>query len=223
MADAGVHEASCCCGQLQVRAEGDPVGVSVCHCLACQRRTGSAFGAQARFPADRVTVTGASTEYVRHAEDNGDERRFRFCPTCGSTVFYTSGDGQLIAVALGALADPLFPPPTVAVYDSRRHPWLELAPEIERDDLWASLEPLYQAGEYAAVADRGKELVESHPTYAELAYNVACCESLAGRPDDAIRHLRLALERSPSLRPEAAADSDLAALHDLPAFRELTA
>src|SRR5262249_54127571 len=97
LADA-VHEASCSCGQLQVRAEGDPVRVSVCHCLACQRRTGSAFGAQARFPADRVTVTGTFTEYVRYAEDNGDERRFRFCPTCGSTVVYTSDDPDLIAV-----------------------------------------------------------------------------------------------------------------------------
>jgi hypothetical protein len=223
LADAAVHEAACSCGRLQVRAEGDPVHVSVCHCLACQRRTGSAFGAQARFPADRVTITGAFTEYVRHAEDTGDERRFRFCPACGSTVFYTSDDPELIAVALGAFADPLFPSPTVAVYDARRHPWLQLSPEIERDDLWASLEPLYEAGDYAAASERGRELVESHPTYAELAYNVACCESLAGRPDDAIRHLRLAFERSPSLRSEAAADSDLAALRDLPAFRELTA
>ena len=37
------HHAECSCGQLQVDADGDPVRISMCHCLACQRRTGSAF------------------------------------------------------------------------------------------------------------------------------------------------------------------------------------
>ncbi|MFI5049572.1 MAG: GFA family protein [Gaiellales bacterium] len=218
----GYAAAACSCGQLQLRVEGDPVRVSICHCLACQRRTGSAFGYQARFPAGRVTVTGRHSEYVRHPDDGGEERRFRFCPDCGSTVFYSTGnDPDLIAVAVGGFADPAFPPPTVAVYESRRHSWLELPAEIERDDVWEELLPLYEAGDYEAVADRGKQLVEAHPTYAELAYNVACCESLAGRADDAIAHLRLALEREESLRPQAAVDSDLDAIRDRRAFRDL--
>lgn len=81
------REAACSCGQLRLAAEGDPVRVSVCHCLACQRRTGSAFGYQARFPAERVRVAGRSTEYVR-TSDEGEERTFRFCPDRGATVFY---------------------------------------------------------------------------------------------------------------------------------------
>jgi hypothetical protein len=218
------REAACSCGQLRVQTEGDPVRVSICQCLACQRRSGSAFGLQARFPADHVTVTGRYKEYVRHSDEGGDERRFRFCPDCGSTVFYTTGsDADLIAVAVGAFADPTFPPPTIAVYGSRRHPWFELSEEIERDNVWAELWPLYEAGDYEAVADRGKPLVDAHPTYAELAYNVACCESLAGRPDDAIAHLRLALARSESLRSQAAVDSDFDAIRGLPAFGELVA
>ena len=60
-----MREASCSCGQLTLTAEGDPIRISMCHCLACQRRTGSAFGIQARFPADRVRVTGRYAEYVR--------------------------------------------------------------------------------------------------------------------------------------------------------------
>ena len=50
--------ASCTCGQLTAVATVDPVRVSVCHCLACQKRSGSAFAAQARWPNDQVTVTG---------------------------------------------------------------------------------------------------------------------------------------------------------------------
>ena len=77
--------AACSCGQLRLVVEGEPVRRSLCHCLACQRRTGSAFGIQARFPRDQVRIEGRSTEYVR-VSDHGEERRFNFCPTCGGGV-----------------------------------------------------------------------------------------------------------------------------------------
>jgi hypothetical protein len=128
-----VREASCSCGQLTLTVEGDPIRISMCHCLACQRRTGSAFGIQARFPADRVRVSGRYTEYVR-ISDEGEERTFRFCPDCGATVFWTlDAVPDAIAVPIGAFADPAFPPPTVSVYDSRRHPWVSL-PDTVYDD-----------------------------------------------------------------------------------------
>jgi hypothetical protein len=121
-----VREASCSCGQLTLTAEGDPIRISMCHCLACQRRTGSAFGIQARFPADRVRVTGRYTEYVR-VSDEGEERTICFCPDCGATVFWpVAAVPDAIAVPIGAFADPTFPPPTVSVYGSRRHPWVSL-------------------------------------------------------------------------------------------------
>jgi hypothetical protein len=123
-----VREAACSCGQLTLTVEGDPIRISMCHCLACQRRTGSAFGIQARFPADRVRVTGRYTEYVR-VSDEGEERTLCFCPDCGTTVFWTPVP-DAIAVAIGAFADPAFPPPTVSVYGVRRHPWVSLPDTI---------------------------------------------------------------------------------------------
>jgi hypothetical protein len=128
------REAACSCGQLHLTAEGDPVRISMCHCLACQRRTGSAFGIQARFPADRVRVVGRHTEYVR-TSDSGEERTFHFCPDCGATVFYTTASQlDVVAVPVGAFADPSFPPPTVSVYESRRHSWLSVPDGIEHED-----------------------------------------------------------------------------------------
>jgi hypothetical protein len=47
------REGSCSCGQLRVTVSGEPVRVSICHCFACQQRTGSSYGYQARFPEDR--------------------------------------------------------------------------------------------------------------------------------------------------------------------------
>jgi hypothetical protein len=126
-----VREASCSCGQLRLTAGGDPVRISMCHCLACQRRTGSAFGMQARFPADRVEIAGRSTEYVR-VSDAGEERIFRFCPECGATVYYTIPTvPDLIAVPIGAFADPSFPPPRISVWESRRHPWVAVPADAE--------------------------------------------------------------------------------------------
>jgi tetratricopeptide (TPR) repeat protein len=88
-------------------------------------------------------------------------------------------------------------------------------------ELWAPLNPLYDAGEYAEAADRGRELAEAHPEYPGLLYNVACCESLAGRTTEAIEHLRLAIERGSRSQALAAADSDFDPIRDEPAFQEL--
>jgi tetratricopeptide (TPR) repeat protein len=88
-------------------------------------------------------------------------------------------------------------------------------------DLWAPLRPLYEAGEYAEAADRGRALVEAHPQYADLFYNVACCESLAGRTTDALSHLQRAIDMSERFRAYAKDDSDFDPIRDEPAFKEL--
>jgi hypothetical protein len=125
------HEASCSCGQLRLTAEGAPVRISMCHCYACQRRTGSAFAMQARFPAERVHIEGRYTSYDRESDD-GEGRTFRFCPDCGATVFYTTADRpELIAVPVGAFADRDFPRPTVSVWEARMHPWVSLPAGME--------------------------------------------------------------------------------------------
>jgi hypothetical protein len=128
----GTREAACSCGQLRLWAEGDPVRISICHCLACQRRTGSVFGAQARFPAGRVRIEGRHTDYTRLSDDDEGSHTFSFCPDCGATVYYTTIDmPDLIAVPIGAFADPTFPQPRISVYESRRHSWVQLPAGIE--------------------------------------------------------------------------------------------
>ena len=126
--------AACCCGQLRIEVQGEPQGVGVCHCLACQRRTGSVFAALARF-APPYVVHGAATEYVR-VGDQGASFRFRFCPRCGTTVFHTEDGDQRggVSVAVGAFAEPGFPPPRASVYECRRHAWVQLPDGIRRFD-----------------------------------------------------------------------------------------
>lgn len=124
-----VRTAQCRCGQLRAVCEGEPVRVSVCHCLACQRRSGSAFAVQARWPAEQVSVTGQTKTWT-HTGDTGRWGRFRFCPHCGSTVVYEiEALPGLIAVAVGAFADPSFPAPWISIYETRKHPWVEVLGE----------------------------------------------------------------------------------------------
>jgi hypothetical protein len=105
----------------------------MCHCIACQRRTGAPFGAQSRFLRSQVAVEGASTSYMRGA-DSGNTVSFHFCPTCGSTVYWElSGYPDLVAVALGMFADPAYPPPRVSVWEATRHPWTDRIAECAMD------------------------------------------------------------------------------------------
>lgn len=127
-----MRTASFSCGQLTLTTRADPVRVSICHCLACQRRTGSVFGAQARFPRSSVTISGESTQYIR-VGDGGSKVVFSLCPKCGATVHYSveGYDEENIAVPVGAFADPGFPAPMFSVYEERMHSWVGLPPGIE--------------------------------------------------------------------------------------------
>jgi hypothetical protein len=219
------RDAACHCGQLRLEVAGDPFAVSICNCLACQRRTGSAFGMQAAFKADQVQVAGRFSDFARISDEaDRNEHIFHFCPDCGSQVFYTEPtEPDLIVVSVGSFADPSFPPPTESGYDSRRHHWVGLPDSIQRyaPELWDSVRPLYDAGRYAEAADRGRELIEARPDQGYLNYNVACCESLAGRTADAIEHLRQAIGMWEGCRDMAKGDSDFDPIRNEPAFEEL--
>ena len=119
--------ASCRCGQLRVTVTGEPVRVSVCHCLDCKKRTGSAFAVQARWPVEQFAVEGESKTWT-HVADSGNRITHHFCPGCGSSVHYTiegKFDG-LVAVPLGAFDDPYFASPKFSVWEKRKHDWVEI-------------------------------------------------------------------------------------------------
>jgi len=118
--------ATCSCGQLKVRCAGEPISISLCHCLACQKRTGSTYGIAAFFARDQVHASGEQARYTRPSGSEFDIT-FRFCPNCGSTVLWEpSRKPETIAVAVGAFADPTFPTPSKAVYEEHRHRWVEM-------------------------------------------------------------------------------------------------
>jgi len=132
--------ASCRCGQLRARVTGEPVRVSVCHCLNCKKRSGSAFAVQARWPKQQVHIDGQSKTFVMVA-DSGNRGTFHFCPDCGSDVYYEI-DGKfdpkfddLVAIPLGLFEDPYFASPRFSVWEERKCDWVEvLGDEVEHSD-----------------------------------------------------------------------------------------
>jgi hypothetical protein len=129
------RSASCRCGQLKLTATGEPIRLSVCHCLNCKKRSGSAFAVQARWPAADVMIEGRSSVHD-HAGDSGDLAHFHFCPDCGSDVYYVADAmPDLIAVPLGAFDDPFFGTPEYSVYEGRKLTWLEITGDgVEHHD-----------------------------------------------------------------------------------------
>jgi hypothetical protein len=123
--------AQCHCGQLRAIASGEPDRIYICHCIACQRRTGAVVHSGTRWPRSQVRVEGEHKIYARKGE-SGFEIRFHFCPNCGSSVFW-EGDRSptTCGIAVGAFADPDFPPPTQSGYEESMHRWLGLPPGIE--------------------------------------------------------------------------------------------
>jgi len=97
--------------------------------LECQKRSGSAFAAQARWPEAQVAVTGRAKTWERLA-DSGHKAMYQFCPDCGSTVAYViEGWPGVIAVPVGSFADSSFPAPKFSVYEHRKHRWVAVLGE----------------------------------------------------------------------------------------------
>ena len=128
-----MRTACCSCGQLQVTTTGEPVRISVCHCLACQRRTGSAFGVQARFPRDAVTMTGRGSRYVRTADSGKTAHLHVLSRVRFHRVLRTGTRAGIHRHSGWRFADPGFPAPEISIYEAQQHGWVILAPGIDHE------------------------------------------------------------------------------------------
>ena len=177
----------------------------------------TAFGTNAwtaATPGDRLMP--------EHAEDEGVEElyvvlrgRARF-EIAGDTVDAPTGTLVFVAPETTRTAFAEEAGTTVLAVGSRvGQPY-----EAGGWEVWAEYHPAYEAGDYEGVIERGRSTLEN-AGYATPLYNLACCEAQIGRAEDAIAHLRVAIERRPSLRDFAREDTDFEPLRDEPSFQEL--
>lgn len=124
-------KASCQCGQLSAEVPGPTPAVVICHCLACQKRTGSPFGEAAYYPHAEVVVTGVSRQFTRPTNAGGTFDQF-FCPECGTTVFMRgTKNPDVTGIPIGVFDEPHGMRPVRSVWEDRRHDWVELPEAIQ--------------------------------------------------------------------------------------------
>jgi hypothetical protein len=124
------REGACQCGGVRVSTTGEPQRVGVCHCLACQRRTGSMHGFNAYFRKDQVRIAGESSRFTREAQD-GRRLTNHFCPRCGTTAYWEADAFPgVLGVAVGIFGEQRFPAPQYSVWDERMHHWVRLPESI---------------------------------------------------------------------------------------------
>lgn len=124
-------DAQCACGALRLTFREPPQLTALCHCHACQRRTGAPFSANAFYAAECVEIAGTAKEFVRIGDSDRKVRMY-FCLACGSTVYWKAdASPSWIGVAVGSFADPAFAPPTMSVFEQSKHEWVQLDETIE--------------------------------------------------------------------------------------------
>src|SRR5215472_6984057 len=79
--------AQCHCGSLRAITSGEPLLVGICHCKACQRRTGAVAAYVASFAKAQVTIEGETKVFDREGQ-SGHKVRFHFCPNCGTSLYW---------------------------------------------------------------------------------------------------------------------------------------
>ena len=124
-------KASCQCGQLRIEVPGPTIAVVACHCLACQKRSGSPFGEAAYYPHDQVLIGGAAHQFTRDTDAGGIFDQF-FCPACGTTVYMRgTKNPDVTGVPIGLFDDTHEMRPVRSVWEDRRHEWIHIPTALQ--------------------------------------------------------------------------------------------
>jgi hypothetical protein len=120
------REGGCTCGVLRYRLASEPMFVHCCHCLNCQRQTGSAFVVNLLIEADRVEVTAGTPQAVDAPRDEEPAQKIYRCPRCQVAVFSEYGTPNVRFVRAGTLDDPTGIRPDVHIYTRSKVGWVVL-------------------------------------------------------------------------------------------------
>jgi hypothetical protein len=127
---SALPDGGCSCGEVRYRLESDPLFVHCCHCLSCQRQTGSAFVVNVLIEADRVHVLAGEPQPVDVPRDDGSSQRIYRCPTCQVAVFSEYTRPEIRFVRGGTLDEPRSVAPDVHIFTRSKLPWVELPESV---------------------------------------------------------------------------------------------
>ena len=139
----GAREGGCSCGAVRFRLTSEPLFVHCCHCLNCQRQTGSAFVINLLIESDRVELLAAQPEPVDVPREVGDPQRVYRCPSCQVAVFSEYGRPEVWFVRGGTLDDPASVEPDVHIFTRSKLPWVELPKSVPAVEVYYDMQALW--------------------------------------------------------------------------------
>jgi hypothetical protein len=139
---SAVREGGCSCGEVRYRLASDPLFVHCCHCLNCQRQTGSAFVINALIEDDRVELLSGEPEPISVPRSRGDQQIWR-CPTCQTALYSVYTNPRIRFVRTGTLDDPASVAPDVHIFTRSKLPWVELPESVPAFNVYYDTEKLW--------------------------------------------------------------------------------
>jgi len=141
-------EGGCSCGAVRYRLRSEPMFVHCCHCLNCQRQTGSAFVVNLLIEADRVEVVAGEPRAADVPRDDGSTQRIYRCPACQVAVFSEYTRPQVWFVRAGTLDDPAVVSPDVHIYTRSKLDWLVLPDDVPAFEVYYDTKALWPPASY---------------------------------------------------------------------------
>jgi hypothetical protein len=129
-------EGGCSCGEIRYRLTASPLITHCCHCLDCQRQTGSAFVINILIEADRVEVRGGTPRRVDVPRDDGSAQAIFRCPTCQVAIFSLYSRPDVSFVRAGTLDDPSRVTPDVHIFTRSKREWVTLPGSVPAFDVY---------------------------------------------------------------------------------------
>lgn len=149
------REGGCACGAVRYRMLSEPLFIHCCHCLNCQRQTGSAFVINLLIEAERVEITAGTAKPVDAPRDHGRPQRIFRCPHCQLAVFSEYSRPGVWFVRGGTLDDPISITPDVHIYTRSKVGWVSLPDATPAFEVYydpSQLWPAESARRFAAIS-----------------------------------------------------------------------
>jgi hypothetical protein len=146
------REGGCACGAVRYRLTSEPLFIHCCHCLNCQRQTGSAFVINALIEAHRVEVLSGTPQPVEAPRDDGSAQTIFRCPICQIAVFSEYGRPEVRFVRAGTLDDPSTVAPDVHIYTRSKLDWVTLPESVPAFEAYYDSKKLWPAASLERLA-----------------------------------------------------------------------
>jgi len=139
------REGGCACGAVRYRLTSEPLFVHCCHCLNCQRQTGSAFVINVLIEADRVELLAGDPQPVEVPRDDGSTQTIYRCPSCQIAVYSQYARPEVRFLRAGTLDDPASVAPDVHIFTRSKLPWVALPESVAAFDVYYDAKELWPA------------------------------------------------------------------------------